>query len=215
MRSQALVTLDELRRQLGSFDEATKDLAAALIAQQSPVLATFRRVLGERLETVRIRCHGDFHLQQVLFTGKDFVIIDFEGDARDPLSERRIKRSPLRDVASMMRSIDYVARAALAGLAEGDTAPRGAVRAADRPRVAQWNPLWVARVTAAYLEGYEQQPGIAALLPPHRSGLVTLLETFLLERSLADLEHELRERPAWVPIALEGVLDVLADSRSE
>jgi maltose alpha-D-glucosyltransferase/alpha-amylase len=209
LRGQALQTFDELSRRLSTLDEVLRPAAEAILAQRGTVLQIARNIFGERIEATRIRCHGDFHLGQILFTGKDFAVIDFEGNARTALSERRIKRSPLRDVASMLQSFDYAARNALAGAsAERGVAP-GAIRATDLPRVSQWTRYWLTQVSAAYWESYRSQPGIDALLPVTPTGRQTLLQQFLLERSLIDVHHELRERPQWLGIALASLLDLI------
>src|SRR5262249_12734266 len=87
--------------------DAGRSLADAVLARRTELLARFRRLLEQRIEGERIRTHGDYHLGQVLYTGKDFVVIDFEGEPLRPLSERRLKRSPLRDVAGMLRSFPF------------------------------------------------------------------------------------------------------------
>src|SRR5204862_1040487 len=89
-------------------------LAGSLLDQRERVLGRFAPLLERKLAAARLRTHGDFHLGQVLYTGKDFVIIDFEGEPARPLGERRLKRSPLRDVAGMLRSFDYVAHSGVA-----------------------------------------------------------------------------------------------------
>ena len=87
--------------------------ARTLAGLEDQTLAAFHTVLGRTIPATRIRCHGDYHLGQVLYTGKDFVIIDFEGEPARALGERRLKRSPLVDVAGMLRSFDYVVHAVL------------------------------------------------------------------------------------------------------
>src|SRR5207302_498883 len=104
-----------------------------------------RSVCERNITAQRTRCHGDFHLTQVLYTGKDWVIIDLEGDASRPFSERRLKRSPLRDVASMVRSFHYAAFGALTG---------GSVRREDQAGLEPWVRFWHHWVTATYLKGY-------------------------------------------------------------
>ena len=110
----------------------------------------------------RIRVHGDLHLGQVLYTGRDFVILDFEGEPARPLSERRLKRSPLRDVAGMLRSFDYAARAAIA-----EMVARGTVRSQERAEelLAGRAAEWVAWVSAAFLRGYFDAMDGTGLLP--------------------------------------------------
>ena len=115
----------------------------------------------------------------------------------------------LYDVAAMIRSIDYTARAALAGLVSGRGQTPGTVRPADLPRVSAWTRYWAAQVGSAFLDAYRSTPGIGRLLPTTESGMSTLLELFSVERAMEDLRHELRERPAWTGIAVQSALDLL------
>src|SRR5690606_38175533 len=113
MRNLTARVLESLRAVRPRLDGETGAAAERPLARQEALGQRFRPVLGERIDALRIRCHGDFHLGQVLFTGSDFVIIDFEGEPARSLGERRLKSSPLRDVAGMLRSFDYAARGSL------------------------------------------------------------------------------------------------------
>jgi len=156
-----------------------------------------RAVLERRPAMLRIRIHGDYHLGQVLFTGKDFIIVDFEGEPSRSLSERRFKRSPLRDVAGMIRSFEY---AAAYGLRHG---PR---RAEDVPALQPWARLWIRWTSAAFLGGYLGLAGDASYLPREPAELAAMLEFYILDKTVYELRYELNNRPSWVDIPLEALL---------
>ena len=161
---------------------------------------------------LRTRVHGDYHLGQVLYTGGDFVIIDFEGEPGRPLAERRQKRSPLFDVAGMLRSFSYAASGSLIRRAErGGAGPeRGATDPADAERLARWARAWTAWVSAAFLGGYRRAVAGTPAVPSDDAGWVVLLEAFLLEKAFYELEYELNNRPDWVAIPLRGIIDLLS-----
>jgi maltose alpha-D-glucosyltransferase/alpha-amylase len=168
---------------------------AAAIAEREPeILARFERMLRSRISATLIRVHGDYHLGQVLWTGKDFVIIDFEGEPARPLAERRLKRWPLRDVAGMLRSFDYAAATALRKRPRGDPGLAGE---------------WKKAVWSAYLSAYYSAAGAASFLPADDTSRQVLLDTFLLEKALYELRYELNNRPDWVAIPLGGILDLM------
>jgi maltose alpha-D-glucosyltransferase/alpha-amylase len=153
---------------------------------------------------MRIRCHGDYHLGQLLFTGKDFVITDFEGEPIRPLSERRLKRSPLRDVASMLRSFHYAAYGSL--FESGETT---VTRTTYAPALEPWARFWYGTVSAVFLHHYLALVRGAPLLPPSDDELALLLDAYLLEKAVYELGYELNNRPDWAMIPLGGILQLL------
>jgi maltokinase len=139
-----------------------------------------------------IRTHGDYHLGQTMLSDRGWVILDFEGEPARPLPERRLKRSPLRDVAGMLRSFSYVT--AGARLLRGVEAPEG----------------WEDRARAAFLDGYFSRVE-PSLLPPGEGPTRQLLSVFELEKAVYELRYELNNRPDWVGIPVAGVLRLLDD----
>jgi len=137
-----------------------------------------------------IRHHGDLHLGQTLLSGEDWLVLDFEGEPARPLVERRRKRSPLRDVAGMLRSFAYAASAS--ELQRGIAAPEG----------------WEERAREAFLEGYFEKVD-PTLLPPSRAATRQLLSIFELEKAVYELRYELNNRPDWVRIPVAGILRLL------
>ncbi|HBX42569.1 MAG TPA: alpha-amylase, partial [Deltaproteobacteria bacterium] len=164
-------------------------------------------ILDRKITAMRIRVHGDYHLGQVLFTGKDFLIIDFEGEPAHTLSSRRIKRSPLRDVAGMLRSFHYASNAPLIGKTGGS-----AFRTDDAARLEPWGHCWNLWVSAAFLKAYLKGASQASFLPRSREELSSLLSVYLLEKSIYELGYELNNRPDWVKLPLRGILELLGTS---
>ena len=136
-----------------------------MLAAEDDILRRFSALIDRRLTAKRIRCHGDLHLGQVLFTGRDFMVIDFEGEPARSLSDRRVKRTPLRDVAGMLRSFHYATFTALL-----DQSARGLVEA-DSPAAIEleaWGRHWYDAVSAAFLGEYlraARGPAVAARGP--------------------------------------------------
>ncbi|MFH1144305.1 MAG: putative maltokinase [Candidatus Eisenbacteria bacterium] len=197
---EALLLLEKRRAALPPDARIPADrvLAAGLAPLQ-----LFHRLGAGAIETPRIRCHGDYHLGQVLRVGGDFVLLDFEGEPLRPLAERRQKCSPLKDVAGMLRSFSYAFQAGLqeAGAAEP------ALPAADLPHVRAWGRSWQAWVSAAFLRGYLQIASSGELLPRDPVHCDALLDAFLFDKAFYELVYELNHRPDWVRLPLEGILD--------
>jgi maltose alpha-D-glucosyltransferase/alpha-amylase len=205
LRNRAAATLRLLREATAAGavpPEAAEDAGRVLRGGQGVVRA-FRPVLDRRLSGSRIRVHGDYHLGQVLHTGRDFAVLDFEGEPARTLAERRLKRSPLLDVAGMLRSFHYAARAAL------DATLRTAhVRPEDAPALEPWLAFWIRWTGAAFLRAYLQAMEGAALLPRTPEERAILLHALLLEKALYEVGYELNNRPAWVGVPLRGVVEL-------
>jgi trehalose synthase-fused probable maltokinase len=147
------------------------------------------------------RVHGDLHLGQVLFTGDDFVIVDFEGEPARPLAERKTKRSPLADVAGMLRSFQYAPAASLkARAARGLAAPR-----------AGWSLLWYRAVTGAFLGAWLDVMRGSPMLPRNEDTLRTALDFYLFEKCIYEVAYEANNRPDWIGVPLEGLSELMAE----
>jgi maltose alpha-D-glucosyltransferase/alpha-amylase len=210
MRSLTKKNLRLLRQQLPALPEAARPAAEWVLAAEDRLLDRFRRLTSRKLAAERIRTHGDYHLGQVLYTGRDFVILDFEGEPSRSLSERRLKRSPMRDVAGMIRSFQYAAYVALFDEASAGVAPPEAL-----PALEGWALHWERWVSAAFLDAYLQRVRGAEFLPSSREEREILLDCFLLEKAIYELGYELNNRPDWVRIPLQGIRQILGDDREE
>ncbi|HYN22520.1 MAG TPA: putative maltokinase, partial [Thermoanaerobaculia bacterium] len=171
MRTLTGRTFELLRQRLGDLPETARGGAEDLLGSQDRVVDRFGALLAGKVSAARIRCHGDYHLGQVLYTGKDFVILDFEGEPSRPLSERRMKRSPFRDVAGMLRSFHYAAYARL--FEEADT---GVVPASALPALETWAFDWERWTSAAFLRAYLDRAWGSPFVPPSREELALLIE---------------------------------------
>ncbi|MEZ5114770.1 MAG: maltose alpha-D-glucosyltransferase [Candidatus Nanopelagicales bacterium] len=204
-RNQFRQMLSLLRRRRGTLAGAAAEDADRLLASEDALYAAIEAVKGERIGALRIRVHGDYHLGQVLFTGRDFMIIDFEGEPAKSLSQRRIKRSPLRDVAGMLRSFHY---AAYTGLSEHVVQNNVQDEAEVMPTLVGAARFWTSWVSASFLTSYLGTAG-PTLLPEGQEASEVLLRSFLLEKAAYEVAYELNNRPAWVGVPLRGMLHLL------
>jgi len=204
MRSLTGQVFRLLRQRIKDLQDIGRNEAQGILDRESEIRDRFKSIMEGKITAMRIRCHGDYHLGQVLCTGNDFVIIDFEGEPARPISERRIKRSPLRDVAGMLRSFHYAANAALLNQQEG-----GLIRSEDLPHVESWLQFWYAWVSAFFLKPYLEVGPQGSFLPQTREELQVLLDAYLLEKAIYELGYELNNRPHWVRIPLQGIQQVL------
>jgi maltose alpha-D-glucosyltransferase/alpha-amylase len=194
-----------LRQKLDELHPDARAQAIHILGREPAIQEKFRSLANAKGLGDRIRIHGDYHLGQVLYTGSDFVIIDFEGEPARPLSERRVKRSPLQDVAGMVRSFHYAAFAHLLGLADQSQLPQK-----DFEHFAPWAQSWYTWVVSRFLCSYFEIAQSGSFLPPSREEISALLQIHLLEKAVYELGYELNNRPAWVGIPLAGISQLLA-----
>lgn len=192
-----------LERGQTKLPERVQHDARLVLGLKSEVLRRFRSVTARKVSALRIRCHGDYHLGQLLYTGKDFVVIDFEGEPARSLGERRLKRSALSDVAGMLRSFHYAAFAALL-----DREHR-LVRPEDIGWLEPWARYWYGCVGATFLRAYLECAGGAPFLPETRAEFELLLDVFRLEKAIYELGYELNNRPHWLMIPMQGILQLV------
>ncbi len=160
--------------------------------------------MKQKIDATRIRCHGDYHLGQVLYTGNDFVIVDFEGEPARSITERQLQASPFRDVAGMLRSFDYVCYSALA-----DRLSSMVLKPDESARLRDWMRFWTGWTSAAFLKSYLAVAKGQAFVPQEPEHVQVLLDVYLLEKSFYELTYELNNRPDWARIPLHGILDLL------
>jgi maltose alpha-D-glucosyltransferase / alpha-amylase len=211
----AFVTADAVAHAHRAFDvleaSLTGDQPALTgeIADQARELLNAREQVFERIRVVptlefnvsKTRVHGDYHLGQVLWAEGDFYILDFEGEPARPIAQRREKQSPLKDVAGMLRSFSY---AAYAGLFN---------HVISRPdqfvQLEPWARLWEKWASAEFLQGYLAAAGNAMFIPAEPSQRDALLQLFVIDKALYELNYELNNRPEWVRIPVRGILELL------
>ncbi|MDP9066190.1 MAG: alpha-amylase family glycosyl hydrolase, partial [Pseudomonadota bacterium] len=186
-----------LKRARPSLEPQAIDLADAFAGRVEEIGSMLREwVPGEGL-TLKTRCHGDYHLGQVLVSAAGgATIVDFEGEPLRPLAERRAKQVPLRDVAGMLRSFGYAA----------------AVATREAPADGGLLAAWSADASERFLDAYLNQRAMRRAAPVDRAVAMSLLRFFLLEKALYDVSYEMANRPDWVQIPLSSVLSVLRPS---
>jgi maltose alpha-D-glucosyltransferase/alpha-amylase len=213
MRSLTLRVFQLLRGKVRELGPEIREKAERVLELETEISSRFRSLIEKKITGLRIRCHGDYHLGQVLYTGKDFVIIDFEGEPARSLGERRIKRSPLRDVAGMLRSFHYADYSFLLAHTLNEGRQVGLIRPEDLQALEPWAQLWYTWVSAAFLGSYLEAAEGSACLPRSREELERLMNAYLLEKAVYELGYELNNRPAWVQIPLSGILRLLDEGR--
>ncbi len=203
-RDRLVAVLDALESSNEGFAPDIREACQQLLERRQTLLD---RLAPKRLQGVagcRIRCHGDFHLGQILLAQNDFLITDFEGNTATPLEERRRKTSPLYDIASMLGCFAYAAAVAVNHATQE--------RADDRHRLGPFAQAWEKETADAFLAGYQALCAETPELLGDPDSTGRLLDFFLLDRMITQLHSELESRPEWLPIPLFGILRGLEDA---
>jgi maltose alpha-D-glucosyltransferase / alpha-amylase len=193
---------DALKQGRETIREADRPLIDDVLAQRATLPDRLHALLPADIDGLNIRHHGDFHLGQILIVKDDVFIIDFEGEPRRALEERRRKAPAARDVAGLMRSIDYSATAALERALK--------VSPDDRAKLGAALAEWRDRAIAAFLAAYRETMADQRLWPADPQAADDLLNFFVLEKAFYEIEYELAYRPDWLRVPLTGVLRILS-----
>jgi maltose alpha-D-glucosyltransferase/alpha-amylase len=207
LMAQADLVFGELTQRRGNLEETDRAMADALLGLRYGLRDRLRALLPDNVDSMKIRHHGDFHLGQMLIAKDDIYIIDFEGEPRRSHAERRRKGLAVRDVAGLVRSIDYSAMAAL------DRALKTGPHDLDKLRAAL--DTWRNRATTAFLGAYHETMTDPRLWPTDAAATEGLLNFFLLEKAFYEIDYELAHRPDWLRVPLAGTLRILAPRQLE
>jgi trehalose synthase-fused probable maltokinase len=197
MRARAVRVLATLEETIDSVNESARGAARAVLDARDALERRIAACATAPRGAMRTRVHGDYHLGQVLATGRRFVIVDFEGEPTKTLPERRAKQSPLKDVAGMLRSFAYAAHTASAAAGDG--------------RISRML-AWESAVAGAFLTAYREALAGFSLVPSSARAFGPMLDAFVLDKALYEVEYELASRPQWVTIPLHGILRILGVS---
>jgi maltose alpha-D-glucosyltransferase/alpha-amylase len=184
----------------------TLGLIGQLAALRPTLDQRLQRVTIDRIAAVKTRYHGDLHLGQVLINQSDVVIIDFEGEPRRPLADRRRKHSALKDVAGIIRSFDYAAASAARTVAE--------LPAAELADFQKFCTDWQGEAVSAFLNRYRETIAGSAVWPRDPAGAADLLDLLILDKAFYEIGYELANRPTWIGLPLKAVVDLLSRSPS-
>ncbi|HVW14674.1 MAG TPA: maltose alpha-D-glucosyltransferase [Mucilaginibacter sp.] len=195
------VAFQNLSRNLKKLPEKVRDEAEELLAMKDEILNTLKRIYSKKIESYKIRVHGDYHLGQVLFTGKDFMILDFEGEPARSYSERRLKYSALRDIAGMVRSFHYAAY--------GSLFLDNQIREEDITKLLPFVEQWYHYMSGYFMLSYLDTVNSSGIVPTIQEDLEILLQTHLLQKAIYELNYELNNRPAWVIVPIRGIKAIM------
>ena len=187
--------------------EQDRGLIDAVLALRNNLRDTLNGLLPDKIDGLKIRHHGDFHLGQMLIVKDDIFIIDFEGEPRRSIEDRRRKAPAARDVAGLIRSIDYSATAAL------ERAEK--IAPDENGKLATALTSWRDRAIDAFVEAYREAMTDKRLWPADAKAADDMLKFFLIEKAFYEIEYELAHRPDWLRVPLAGLLRILNGETEE
>ncbi len=207
LQSLVRVAFSSLSKNIKKLPESVRLEAEEVLGMKEEILNVLKKVYSRKIDVSKIRIHGDYHLGQVLFTGKDFLILDFEGEPARSYSERRLKYSAMRDVAGMVRSFHYAAY--------GSLFLDNQIRQEDISKLLPFVEQWYHYISGFFMKAYLKTVGNASFIPKDLEGLEVLLQTFLLQKAIYELNYELNNRPTWVIVPLRSIKSIIKNSRLE
>jgi maltose alpha-D-glucosyltransferase/alpha-amylase len=196
-------TLDLSKKTEAGFSEETQEIFAKLQKNKNNIVNALKALQDEKIETLKTRIHGNLHLGNVLFTGKDFYYNDFEGDATRAFSEKRLKKSPLKDIASLIRSFHYAAYHAVFN--------KGVIRKEDISFVQEWSHKWYIYVSNRFFSTYYSKMESAGILPADKAHTKLLLKAFLVERALYELRIEIAKKSDKALLPAIAINDLISE----
>jgi maltose alpha-D-glucosyltransferase/alpha-amylase len=205
LQSLVRVAFQSLSKNIKKLPEGVRQEAEEVLGMKEEILTIMKKIYSRKIDVTKIRIHGDYHLGQTLFTGKDFLILDFEGEPARSYSERRLKYSPLRDVAGMIRSFHYAAYGSL--FLDNQIRPEDIDQLI--PHVEQWYHYMSGFFMKSYLETVEG----SSFVPKQTEDLEIMMQTFLMQKAIYELNYELNNRPAWVVVPLRGIKSIVMKNR--
>jgi maltose alpha-D-glucosyltransferase/alpha-amylase len=204
LRNLVLRGIEQLQAGLTTLPAAIVPAAERVVASARAIIKLMQGIYAEPLDSLRIRIHGNLHLGQVLHTGKDFVFIDFEGEPHRPFGERRIRKSPLRDVAGILRSIHFASHVAVAAESQKRT-----LTVEQQEGLKAWSRFWRDSIGALFFGAYRRAVEATPLLPKTESGTRALLSSLVLENAFIELNVALNHGNGDEMLALEGIIEIL------
>ncbi|MFT5165903.1 MAG: maltose alpha-D-glucosyltransferase/alpha-amylase [Saprospiraceae bacterium] len=193
--------LDALASRLETLPKHIRQEAQKILDLRPQILECFSEIYSKKINATKIRIHGDYHLGQVLFNGKDFYIIDFEGEPLHSISERRLKKTPFKDVAGMIRSFHYAAF--------GQLVLNQNYRQEDMAFLEDWAAQWFHYINQIFLTAYYDAVEGQSFMPKNKEAREMLLRIYTLEKAIYEVGYEMGSRPNWLRIPIRGVLYVM------
>jgi maltose alpha-D-glucosyltransferase/alpha-amylase len=207
MQGQLKRVFQTLQLQQSRLPQHFRKEALDVMNNEKLILKSFMRIKDKKFSASKIRIHGDYHLGQVLFTGKDFTVIDFEGEPSRSISERKLKRSAFRDIAGMVRSFHY---AAFSSLLLKSTLPED-----DLKFLEPWAHAWYFWASQIFIQSYLNTDQPLCFIPQERDEIALLLDIFLLDKAVYELGYELNNRPDKTIIPIKGIKYILAINNTD
>ena len=200
-------SLEKLKAIINQLPEDTAEEAEEIIGLKNDILNCFREIYDHKIDVMKIRTHGDYHLKQILWTGKEYIMNSFEGDPSKSFSERRIRRSAMRDLAAMIRSLHYAAYSSILSPEYSQQRKEG--------NLEEWAESWHYYISRLYIKGYLDKAENKDYVPKNQEDFNILMHTFLLEKALTELNYEIENRQEWILIPLRGIKSIIYHYRKE